>query len=71
MTTPELMNDDQWRGYVTAQLTAALAELAALKGIVCQFQDRLFSLKLKLAAMSGTVAVIVTAFTLLLAKGLK
>jgi hypothetical protein len=70
MTNPELMNDDQWRGYVTSQLQTALSELQALKAIVCKFEERLFSLKLKLAATSGAVSLAVTILVLLLGKHL-
>jgi len=63
---PELMNDDQWRGYVTAMLAQALAELKELKSIVCSFQDKLFTMKLKLSAISATVSFLMTLAVLFL-----
>jgi hypothetical protein len=71
ITYQEMMNDDQWRGYVTGKLETAVTELCALKTLVSTFQDRLFSLRLKLGILSGTVSIVVTLVMLLLAGHLK
>jgi hypothetical protein len=62
------MTDEEWRGYVTAKLEEMVASMADMKRTICTFQDKLFSLRLKFAVMSGTISLVVTILVLLLTK---
>ncbi len=69
------MEMSKWRGYVVRALEDSNTELKEIKeAIRCcddkidKFNDRLTLLQVKMATISGTVAVIVTLVTMLLSK---
>lgn len=70
MTDPKNMTDDQWRGYVTAKLEDISCSLACVEKGVADLKTQYFGLRVKMATLSGTVALVTTVLTLLLTKHL-